>query len=80
MRSTLAQVVRLSLSPLPRDAPPLDAVVSYLLRDVPLPPRGYVSVGFTLGDRHLIAARPPPNELPHLDVPLQGWWCVCVSV
>jgi hypothetical protein len=42
-----------------------------MMTDVPLPPRGLSSVGFTLGDKHFVIARPPRNHLPLLDVPLR---------
>lgn len=50
---------------------PMEAYISYILHDIPLPPRGFASVGFTLGDRHIIVSRPPINQLPLLDVPLE---------
>jgi hypothetical protein len=69
MRVTLAQILRLSLSPsLPL---PLERYIEHTIQDVPLPPRGYTSVGFTLGDKHIITSRPPLNTFPMLDVPLQ---------
>lgn len=46
-------------------------IVDHLINDVPLPPRGYCSTGFTLGDKHIVVARPPINQLPLIDVPLE---------
>jgi hypothetical protein len=69
MRNVLCQLLRLSVTPnLPL---PLEHYVGHVIFDLPLPPRGYASVGLTLGDRHIVIARPPPNELPGQDLPLR---------
>lgn len=69
MKTTLVQLMRLSVTP---DLPlPLERYVAHCVFEVPLPPRGRASVGFTLGDRHMVIARPPPNELPTQDVSLR---------
>lgn len=69
MRTTLTQLLRLSMTPaLPL---PLERYIEHCVLDVPLPPRGLASVGFTLGDRHIVVARPPPTELPTQDVSLR---------
>lgn len=71
MRTTLTQLLRLAMAP-PGSLPlPLERYVAHCVFDVPLPPLGVSSVGFTLGDRHIIVARPPPNELPTQDVSLR---------
>jgi hypothetical protein len=69
LRATLCQLARLASA---RGAAPaaLERLIPHLLLDVPMPPRGGISIGFTLGDRHVVAARPAPNALPLLDVPL----------
>ena len=67
LRRAASQLLRLSLSSSPA---PLERFVASLCAAVPLPPRGLLSVGFTLGDKHLLVARPPPNSLPLLDLPI----------
>ena len=68
MRSALAGLLRLGGTP---GAPlPLERYVQHILHEVPLPPRGVASVGFTLGDTHVLLGRPPSNELPLLDLPM----------
>lgn len=57
----------LPLADIPSDVVDL---IAHLLFDVPSPPAGYFSVGYTLGDKHFVVSRPPPNTLPLLDVPV----------
>lgn len=54
-----------------RDHPFLQSLMSYLVTKIPAPPRGGVSLGFTIADAHLVVALPPPNQFPLLDVPTQ---------
>jgi len=67
IRATLTQLSSLYR----KDPPSFSRALSYVILDVPLPPRGYLSVGFTLGSAHILASRPPANSFPWLDTPLE---------
>ena len=64
----MRQLYRISQSP---NRPiPLECYITNFMRDVPVPPRGIMSVQFKLADRTILFARPPVNQLPSLDVKL----------
>ena len=65
-RRILSQLLRLSLS----SFVPVERVLAALMTQVPVPPRGRCSVGFTIGDEHFVLSRPPPRALPLFDVPM----------
>jgi hypothetical protein len=65
-RRVLCQLLRLSLGTYVH----IEKVLALLLTQVPVPPRGGCSVGFTLGDQHFVLARPPANHLPMFDAPM----------
>lgn len=69
IRATLSSLYSVSISGPPM-APAVRRLVAHLILDVPRPPRGYFSIGFTLGDAHIVVARPPTSALSFLDVPL----------
>jgi hypothetical protein len=65
-RRILCKLLRLSLG----SFFPIERHLRNLLCEVPLPPRGVCSVGFTIGDEHFVLARPPPTALPLFDIPM----------
>ena len=81
MRATLRQLLRLaSTSAGSARVLPLERYAQHLIGDIPLPPRGTASVGFTLADRHFVVARPPRNELPETDPAALQLLCQCLDV
>jgi DENN (AEX-3) domain/uDENN domain len=68
MKHTLIQLVRIASS---NNLPvKMFDIVRHVMMEVPLPPRGLASIGYTLCDRHIIIARPPANDFPLLDIDL----------
>ena len=51
-------------------SPTLSRLLAHLILDVPRPPRGRFSIGYTIGDAHVVIARPPLSARANLDVSL----------
>ena len=68
-REFLKQLYRVSLT---ASRVPIERLISNLIYEVPLPPRGCVRVLYSIADQNCVLARPPPNQLPFSQVPLDA--------
>uniref|UniRef100_A0A7S1KMY1 UDENN domain-containing protein n=1 Tax=Percolomonas cosmopolitus TaxID=63605 RepID=A0A7S1KMY1_9EUKA len=64
----LTQLYRIHLTP---SSIPIERWICNFCSEVPLPPRGRTCVQYNLSPEKVFISRPPPNQLPLLDVPLQ---------
>eukprot|EP00761_Pharyngomonas_kirbyi_P001479 gb/GECH01001483.1/.p1 GENE.gb/GECH01001483.1/~~gb/GECH01001483.1/.p1 ORF type:complete len:929 (+),score=128.64 gb/GECH01001483.1/:1-2787(+) len=58
---------------------PIERYICNFVDEIPLPPRGRVRVQATVGENMLDITRPPPNQLPMCDVPIEHLF-LCLSV
>ena len=75
-RTFLQQLYRISLV---QTRLPLERYIANFVSEVPLPPRGKVEVKLGVGDKLIALVRPPPNELPFVEVSYRPLFA-CLSI
>ena len=75
-RTYLQQLYRISLV---QTRLPLERYIANFVSEVPLPPRGKVEVKVGVADKLITIVRPPPNELPFVEVSYRPLFS-CLSV